>query len=454
MDTSAAASTSPAGTGDTHQGINAPGLQVFVFALFFIFGGITSLNDVIIPKLKELFTLNYTQAMLIQFCFFAAYAIIGIPGAMLIKRIGYMRGAVLGLLTMMVGCLLFIPASGTAIYALFLIALFILATGVVLVQIVSNPLISLLGRPRTAHSRLTFAQAFNSVGTTIFPFVGSILILGGTAQSFWDVSRVVDPACKGAKNATTALTDAYRIAESQVVAHTYLGLAIALALIAAAVWMFRNQLKGEAHQASGALAGLDLLKRPRFAFGALCIFLYVGAEVAIGSTMVNYLKSEHTLCLTDQSAGKQLIFYWGGAMIGRFIGSAVLRVISPGKVLAGVATGAILLVLISISTHGTISANTLLAVGLMNSIMFPTIFTLACEKLGARAADGSGIINVAICGGAIIPVLTGALADSVTLPMALILPVVCYLIIGAFGIYARKPAEDYADEPAVAVAFD
>ncbi len=444
--------TTSASTGDSHQGVNAPGLQVFVFALFFIFGGITSLNDVIIPKLKELFTLNYTQAMLIQFCFFAAYAIIGIPGAMLVKRTGYMRGAVIGLLTMMVGCLLFVPASGTAIYGLFLLSLFVLATGVVMVQIVSNPLISLLGPARTASSRLTFAQGFNSIGTTIFPFVGSVLILaplaaatGGSVQPFWDVTRIIDPACQGVGAAPRTLTAAERVAESQTIAHAYIGLAVALLVIAGVVWLFRNRLKGEHHQVTSLRSSLDLLQRPRFAFGALCIFLYVGAEVAIGSTMVNYLKSDHSLCLTDQSAGKQLLFYWGGAMVGRFIGSAVLRVVNPGKVLAGVAVGAIVLVLISISTHGATAANTLLAVGLMNSIMFPTIFTLACEKLGARAADGSGIINVAICGGAIIPVLTGVLADSITLPMALILPVLCYFIIAAFGVYARRPAEDYAD---------
>jgi FHS family L-fucose permease-like MFS transporter len=452
MDTSAVASTDPVPGGDDDRGVDAPGLQVFVLALFFIFGGITSLNDVIIPKLKELFTLNYTQAMLIQFCFFAAYAIVGIPGAMLVKRTGYMRGAVIGLITMMVGCLLFIPASGTAVYALFLVALFVLATGVVLVQIVSNPLMSLLGPARTASSRLTFAQAFNSVGTTIFPFVGSILILaplaavtGGSVQPFWDVTRIVDPACQGVGSAPRTLTAAERIAESQTIAHAYIGLAIALAVIAGAVWLFRNRLKGEHHQVTGLRASLDLLQRPRFAFGALCIFLYVGAEVAIGSTLVSYLKSDHTLCLTDQSAGKQLLFYWGGAMVGRFIGSAVLRVINPGKVLAGVAVGAIALVLMSISTRGAIAADTLLAVGLMNSIMFPTIFALACEKLGSRAADGSGIINVAICGGAIIPLLTGALADSVTLPMALVLPVLCYVVIAAFGLYARRAAPDFAD---------
>jgi FHS family L-fucose permease-like MFS transporter len=429
MDTSAVA---PA-TGDTHKGVNAPDLQVFVFALFFIFGGITSLNDVIIPKLKELFTLNYTQAMLVQFCFFGAYFLIGIPGAMLIKRIGYMRGAVAGLLAMMVGCLLFIPASSTATYGLFLFALFVLATGVVLVQIVANPLITLLGKPETASSRLTFAQAFNSLGTTIFPIVGAIIILGSLAKV-------------AAKDLSGPALDAYRTAESQAIVHGYLGLAVALAIVAAVVWMFRNRLKGEAHQAGAGFAGIDLLYRPRFAFGALCIFLYVGAEVSIGSLIVNYLRQPNVMGLDAQSAGKLIAAYWFCAMVGRFIGSAVLRVINPGKVLAFVAVGAIVLLLVSTHTTGTVSGYSLLAIGLMNSIMFPTIFTLACEKLGARAADGSGIINVAIFGGAVVPVATGFLADTTgSLALALILPAVCYAIITAFGIYARNPAQDYAD---------
>ena len=440
---------------EADRGVDAPDLRVFVFALFFIFGGITSLNDVIIPKLKDLFTLNYTQAMLVQFCFFTAYAVIGIPGALLVKRIGYMRGAVAGLVTMMVGCLLFVPAARNGVYVMFLLALFVLAAGVVLVQIVANPLISLLGPPKTASSRLTFAQAFNSLGTTIFPFVGSIVILaplaartgGSTGPSFWDVSRVVDPNCQGgAVPSATAPTMAYRIAESQVVAHAYVGLAIALAVIAGAVWLFRDRLKGERHEASSFASSLELLRRPRFAFGALCIFLYVGAEVSIGSTLVNYLKSSHTLCLTGESAGKQLLFYWGGAMIGRFVGSAVLRTVSPGKVLAGVAVGAILLVLVSMNTTGVTAANTLLAVGLMNAIMFPTIFSLASEKLGNRAAEGSGIINVAIFGGAVVPLATGALADmSGSLTIALLLPVICYVAIGAFGLYARHPAPEPAE---------
>ena len=446
-------STDPVAVEAQGTHVDAPELRLFVMGLFFIFGGITSLNDVIIPKLKELFTLNYTQAMLIQFCFFTAYLVIGIPGAKLVKKIGYMRGAVAGLLTMLAGCLLFVPASQTAMYGLFLLALFVLASGVVIVQVVANPLISLLGKPETAHSRLTFAQAFNSLGTTIFPFVGSIVILaplaavaGEELQSFWDVSRIVDPDCQGgAGHAGHALTGAdlalYRSAESQVVMYTYLGLAAAIAVVAGAVWLFRNRLKGEVHETGDLAGSLQLLKRPRFGFGALSIFLYVGAEVAIGSLIVSYLMSSHTLCLTEQSAGKQLIFYWGGAMIGRFVGSAILRYISPGKVLAFAALGSITLIFISMNTSGASSANSLLAIGLMNSIMFPTIFSLASEKLGSRAADGSGIINVAIFGGAVIPLITGALADVTgSVATALLLPALCYAVIAAFGYYARRPA--------------
>lgn len=425
-------STDPVAAGEPAHGYDAPDLRVFVFALFFIFGGITSLNDVIIPKLKELFTLNYTQAMLIQFCFFAAYAIIGIPGAKLVKRIGYMRGAVAGLIVMMIGCLLFIPASQTAIYGLFLLALFVLASGVVIVQVVANPLISLLGPPGTAHSRLTFAQAFNSLGTTIFPIVGSILILGSLAAVSAD--QLSGPAL-----------DAYRTAETEAIWQGYLGLAVALAIVAIVVWLFRDRLKGERHEASSGLAGLDLLRRPRFGFGALCIFLYVGAEVSIGSLIVNYLMQPGVLALEEQAAGQLIGLYWGGAMVGRFIGSGVLRLVSPGRVLAAAAVGAITLILVSIGTTGIVSGYSLLAVGLMNSIMFPTIFTLASERLGTRAADGSGIINVAIFGGAVVPLATGALADAAgSLAMAMLLPAACYGVIAAYGVYARRPAAEQA----------
>jgi len=421
-------STDPYPIEDDGTHIDAPELRLFVMALFFIFGGITSLNDVIIPKLKELFTLNYMQAMLVQSAFFAAYLAISIPGAWLVKRVGYMRGATIGLLTMMAGCLLFIPASASATFGVFLFALFVLASGITIVQVVANPLISLLGPARTTHSRLTFAQAFNSLGTTVFPYVGSILILGSLATV-------------SAAELSGAALDAYRVAETRAVVRAYLVLALALGIVAAVVWFNRHRLKGERHDGGSILHSFDLLRRTRFGFGAACIFLYVGAEVAIGSLIVNYLMSPRVMGLEEQAAGKMIPLYWGGALIGRFVGSGVLRLVSPGKVLAFNALGAIALIALSANSSGVIAGYSLLGIGLMNSIMFPTIFSLACEGLGRRAADGSGVICVAIVGGAVIPPLTGQLADmSGSLFLALALPAACYAIIAAFGFYARRPA--------------
>jgi FHS family L-fucose permease-like MFS transporter len=404
---------------------NAASLQTFVFALFFIFGGITSLNDVIIPKLKDLFTLSYAQAMLVQSAFFAAYFFVSIPAAAIVQRLGYMRSAVVGLATMAIGCLLFIPASYSGVFATFLLALFVLASGITIVQVVANPLISMLGKPQTASSRLTFAQAFNSLGTTVFPYVGAILILGSLAT--------VD-----ASTLSGAALDAFRQEETRVVVNTYIGLAIALALLGVAVWMNRCKLVETPAPSENILQALDLLKRPRFALGALCIFLYVGAEVAIGSIIVNYLMESSVMGMVEEEAGKHVALYWGGAMVGRFIGAALLRMFSPGKVLACAATVTIGLLLVSANTTGALSGWSLLAVGLFNSIMFPTIFTLACEGLGKRTAEGSGVICVAIVGGAIVPLLMGFAADAAGLKMSLIVPAVCYAVIVYFGLYARR----------------
>jgi FHS family L-fucose permease-like MFS transporter len=423
-------STDPAPGSDDGQGVDAPDLRIFVFALFFIFGGITSLNDIIIPKLKDLFTLDHAGAMLVQFAFFLAYALFSLPAAAIVRRAGYMRTAAIGLLTMTAGCLLFIPAAHSATYGMFLVALFVLGAGITIVQVVANPLISLLGKPRTAHSRLTFAQAFNSLGTTIFPRVGSWLILGGIASV-------------SAASLSGVALDAYRVEASRAIVHTYIGLAVALLVIAAAVWSRRNRLNEVQDRTGNILHAFTLLKLPRFAFGAGCIFLYVGAEVAIGSLIVNYLEQANVWHVSQQTAGNYVLYYWGGAMAGRFIGSAVLRIISPGKVLATVASGAILLILLSANTSGAVAGWSLLAIGLMNSIMFPTIFSLASEGLGTRAAEGSGIIATAIVGGAIIPPLTGKIADiSHSLQFSLALPAICYLIIAGFGLFARRPAAD------------
>ena len=421
------APTDPAADGA--QGVRAPGLQGFVFALFFIFGGITSLNDVIIPKLKQLFTLSYGEALLVQSAFFAAYFLFSIPAAEVVRKLGYMRTAAIGLVTMMVGCLLFVPASASASFPVFLFALFVLAAGITTVQVVANPLITLLGPTKTASSRLTFAQAFNSLGTTIFPYVGSLLILGSLAT--------VDP-----KTLAGAALDAYRAAETHVVVTTYLGLAVALAIVAAVVWSRRKALVETSTDDTPIWKAFDLLARPRFGFGALCIFVYVGAEVAIGSVIVNYLMQADVLGFSAQEAGKHVPLYWGGAMVGRLIGGYVLRLFSPGKILAGVACGAIGLLAVAMIGGGALSGWALLAIGLMNSIMFPTIFSLANEGLGPRAAEGSGVIAMAIVGGAIIPPLAGHIADLTSLRTALFLPALCYGVIAAYGVYARRPAAE------------
>ena len=420
-----AGSMTTAGPGEGGEHVDAPDLRVFVIALFFIFGGITSLNDIIIPKLKELFTLSQGEAMLVQSAFFLAYALFSLPAAAIVRRMGYLRTASIGLVTMTAGCLLFIPASQSATFGMFLLALFVLGAGITVVQVVANPLISLLGKPATASSRLTFAQAFNSLGTTIFPRVGSVLILGGLAGV-------------SASTLSGAALDAYRTEASRTIVHTYLGLAVALLAIAAAVWSRRHRLHEAQDRTGSILHALDLLRRPRFATGTACIFLYVGAEVAIGSLIVNYLMQPSVLGASPQGAGDHVAFYWGGALVGRFVGAVVLTRVSPARVLAAVAAGAIALILVSANSHGAVSAWSLLAIGLMNSIMFPTIFSLASEGLGPRAAEGSGVIATAIVGGAVVPLLTGHLADLTSLRAALALPALCYLAIGAFGLWCTR----------------
>jgi FHS family L-fucose permease-like MFS transporter len=406
--------------------VDAPALRGFVFALFFIFGGITSLNDILIPKLRELFTLSYAEAMLVQSAFFAAYFLVSVPGAAIVRRVGYLRAASVGLATMTAGCLLFVPASSFGLFPAFLLALFVLAAGITIVQVVANPLISMLGRPATAHSRLTFAQAFNSLGTTVFPYLGSLLILRSL------------PSNDAASLAGAAL-DAFRTRESHVIALTYAGLATALAAVAIFIWR-RHTLLTERCAAGGSmLQAFDLLQRPRFGFGACSIFLYVGAEVAIGSVIVNFLMQRDVLALGALSAGEHVPYYWGGAMVGRFVGAYLLRIISPGKVLAGAAGIVIGLLLVAANSLGPVAAWSLLAIGLFNSIMFPTIFTLASEGLGRRAHEGSGILCVAIVGGAIVPLLMGRAADLAGLRAALLIPGLCYAGIASFGVYARRP---------------
>lgn len=390
-----------------------------VTALFFIFGFITCLNDILVPHLKSLFTLDYTQAALVQFCFFSAYFFASLPAGKIVARFGYKQGTVLGLVITAFGCLLFYPAAGEQSYNLFLVGLFILASGVTLIQVAVNPYIAILGPSETASSRLNLSQAFNSLGTTIAPMFGSYLILSK-----------VNAAAQADK--------------ASAVQGPYIGLAIALVVLATIVGLSHlPTIVGSEPNEAKAKTSADLPSAWHYrhlVLGAIGIFFYVGGEVAIGSYLINFMGLPEIGNYSAATAGNFVSFYWGGAMVGRFIGSAVLRKASPGKVLAFNALAATTLVLVAMAMNGQVAMFAILAVGFFNSIMFPTIFTLAIEGLGKNTAQGSGILCMAIVGGAIIPLLQGGLADKLGLHHSFILPILCYLYIAYYGAAGFKPA--------------
>ena len=416
-----------------------PALMVLT-SLFFMWGFITCLNDIIIPHLKAVFELNYAKAMLIQFSFFTAYFVMSLPSGWLVEKYGYKNGIIIGLLTAALGCLMFFPAAGERSYTVFLIALFILASGITLLQVAANPYVAILGKPETASSRLTLTQAFNSLGTTIAPIFGSILILSTEVKSASDFSNPADLA-------------AYRIAEASSVQLPYIGLAAALVVVAVLIAMFKLP-KIEASEGKAASEGgsnHDHLHRSAWKYrhlvlGAIGIFVYVGGEVAIGSFLVNYISQPSIGGMSIAEAGRYVSFYWGGAMVGRFVGAVIMRYIKPGRVLTVHALAVIVLVSVAILTTGHVSMWAILSVGLFNSIMFPTIFTLAIDGLGRHTGQGSGILCMAIVGGAIIPVLQGFLADRVGIQTAFLIPILCYAYIAYYG--ARGHRTSFATTPA------
>lgn len=398
-------------------------LLPLVIALFFAWGFCTVLVDVLIPKLKATFSLGYAEAMLTQFCFFLAYFIVSIPAGLLVSRIGYLRGIVLGLLVMAGGCLMFSPAASMGWYPAFLAALFVLAGGITIVQVAANPLAAGLGDPARAHSRLTLAQAFNSVGTMLGPLFGSAMILA---------AGVSEPA----PGMDAAALAAFRVEQAGHVRVPYMIIAAVLVLLAALCWWVRRAPVPAVRPVNQG-DYLRLLAIPRLSLGALSIFLYVGAEVAIGSALVNYLimagatDSEH-------AAGNLISVYWGLAMVGRFVGSWVLRFVAPGLVLAACAVGAgTLAVLAATTLEGTAAAVAILSIGLFNSVMFPTIFTLSIDGLGEDTAGGSGILCLAIVGGAVVPLLMGLAADRIGLALALLVPAACYGWIACYGLLVK-----------------
>ncbi|MDD5266010.1 MAG: L-fucose:H+ symporter permease [Methylococcales bacterium] len=410
------------------------GSLTLLTSLFFIWGFITCLNDILIPHLKAVFTLNYTQAMLVQFCFFTAYFIVSVPSGYLVEKIDYKGGIIAGLSIAGMGCLLFYPAASQHSYPLFLAALFVLASGITLLQVAANPYVTILGKPETASSRLTMTQAFNSLGTTIAPYFGALLILSTAVKSAEEIKLL-----------NVNELSAYQTAQAAAVQNPYLFLAAVLFFIAVVFAIIKlpkikpsgqqpeNTVKiasDEDHQSAWAYKHLVL--------GAIAIFVYVGGEVCIGSFLINFLGEAEIAGLTEKDAGKYVSFYWGGAMTGRFIGAAVMQKIQPGKALTFNAVTAAVLVLITILANGSIAMWSILSVGLFNSIMFPTIFSLAVNGLGKHTGQGSGILCSAIVGGAILPVVQGLFADRIGIQTAFFIPVICYLYIAYYGWKGHK----------------
>ena len=418
---------------------------VAVTSLFFMWGFITVLVDALIPRLKEVFELTFLQAGLVQFAWFAAYGLLSIPGGNLISRIGYQRGILVGLATAGLGCLLFYPAASTRLYPLFLLALFVVAGGITILQVAANPYISVLGAEESASSRLNLSQAFNSFGTTLAPVIAASFLLG---------DQILDSSAIEALSESDRML--YYANEAAAVQGPFV--ALALAFFALAFVVGRISLPKILGEKSNSPFG-QVLKNRKLLFGAIGIFVYVGAEVALGSYMVNYglslniVEEIKTSKLLGSMAGVAafikgidisgldakgvlgalLTFYWGGAMLGRFAGSALMQRIAPSKLLTVAALFACSFIGLSILSHGVTALLLTLFVGFCNSIMFPTIFTLAIEDLGDLKPQGSGVLCTAIVGGAFIPPAVGALVDAAGFGVAFGLPIVCYLYIAWYS---------------------
>ena len=397
--------------------------------IFFMWGFLTCLNDILIPHLKSSFQLNYTEVMLVQFTFFGAYFLMAMPAGRLVAALGYKKGIVAGLAIAGVGALGFWPAAGLHLYPAFLGALFVLATGITVLQVAANPYVALLGPEKTSSSRLTLAQALNSFGTFLAPWFGGLLILSNVVKN---------PAELAALAPTDQL--AYQTQQAQAVQGPYIGLAVVLFLLAVFVWLFRLPALTEAtDKGDHARHGfVEVLRHPHVLFGVLGIFFYVGAEVSIGSFMVNYLSMPDIGHMSEQQAAKYVSYYWLGAMIGRFIGSALMAKISPRKLLATFAAINALLVATTMLSTGNVAMVSIIAIGLFNSIMFPTIFALGIERLGPMTSKASSLLIMAIVGGAIVPFVQGVFADHIGLQHAFFLPLLCYLYIVFYGLSGSR----------------
>jgi FHS family L-fucose permease-like MFS transporter len=398
-------------------------------SLFFMWGFLTCLNDILIPHLKNIFDLGYGSVMNVQLAFFSSYFVFSIPSSKIVEWIGYARSMVVGLLVMSLGALLFVPAAGIPSFPLFLCALIVLAAGITLLQTSANPYVAILGPPETASSRLNLTQSFNSLGTTVAPKFGSLLILGAAA---------IPLSVAAMRQMSAAQLHSYQVQQAASVKTPYIGLSIALVVLAVIVGLYKLPVihYAEAHPD----AHESIWQHSRLVLGAVAIFVYVGAEVTIGSLITNYFNHPDIGNLPLDKAAGYLQYYWGGAMVGRFVGSALLQRMKAHNLLGFNAVVAAILVTASMLTFGHAAMWAMLLVGLFNSIMFPSIFTLAIEGLGPLTGKGSGLLVGAIVGGAVIPKLQGLIADRVGIHHAFVLPVLCYLYIAFYALkIASRP---------------
>ncbi|HET8611484.1 MAG TPA: sugar MFS transporter [Sphingomonas sp.] len=407
------------------EGAEYPGALAALASVFFMWGFVTALNDVLVPHLKSAFVLSYTEVMLIQFTFFSAYFIMSLPGAWLLGRSGYRNGIVIGLLTTAAGALLFLPAARAASYGMFLGALFVLASGITLLQVAANPYVALLGAPRTASSRLNLVQAFNSLGTTLAPIFGGLLILSHSVAGTRGGGSVI------------VETAAARMRDAAVVKGPYAGIAVALGLLA--LFIFLCRLPAATAPATSHDKGGDSLRQhPRLIFGLGALFFEVGAEISIGSFLINYLSLSDVAGFSHATGAYYVSVFWGLAMLGRLLGSAAMRRISPALVLGGVVVAGSLLLSTSIASGGWLALGTIVMLGFTNSIMFPTVFTLSIEGLGALTARGSALLIMAIVGAAVVPMAQGIAADAYGVRASFLVPLLCYAYVLFFAIYCHR----------------
>ncbi len=410
------------------------GALAVLTTVFFMWGFATVLNDILVPHLKAVFSLNYGQSLLIQFAFYLGYLLMAIPSAKLLERTGYKTAVVLGLVGMAGSALVFVPAARLESYGVFLVALFLLASSITLLQVAANPYVAVIGPAQTASSRLNLVQAFNSAGTTLAPLFGGLLILGRSSSGT-------------TADAATVLTAQQRAADVQAVQLPYLWIAAVLVALAVLVWRVRlPDLGQESRRAARAERAKHSLWRHRnLVFGVPAICLYLLCEIGIGSTLVNFISMPNIGNMSHAEAARYLSLFWGGAMVGRFAGAALLRWIAPDRLLAAVTLGALVLVLIAIFGGGSVAMWSLIAIGLCHSVMFPTIFTLGIRGLGPLTEEGSGLLIMAIAGGAL-SALQGVLADHIGLQLSYLMPAVCYVYVLGYALRGCRPTEELQAE--------